>query len=624
MNQKVKFFSITVLCFALFVASCGASTTSVESLLAPSLIADNKEENDELTYKVYLPTGYDADRKEGYPVLYLLHGSGGKVTDWDCFLELLDEMILAETIGPVLAVVPVTGNSYWVDSDEFGAYESAVIADLIPHIDGTYNTKATREGRLLSGFSMGGYGALRYALTYPELFGGAVLLSPFVQDGPPPITSGAVERGAFGKPFSLERWNELNYPKAIETYVQQEYQVPIYIFAGDDDWNHLSEKEDLPEDAWKYNMEFQAVKLYQALGRMNIYGADFPKWEEVPTSPVELRIANGGHSTSLWLKGFEEGLKYFFGKAESEVYAPRYDESRYASDHKGTVEVQSIFSQQLKGELEYTLYLPHNYDGDQNRYPVLYLLHGSGGTADSWQRFWPILDSMIENGTIEPVIAVAPVSGQSYWVDSLKFGNYESAVIHDLLPHLDQSYSTIRSKDGRALVGFSMGGYGALRYGLVYPDLFGGAVLLSPAVQAGEAPITSGAVERGSFGTPFDPAIWDAKNYPAALEHYASQKHVVPMFIYASDDDWNHLSEQDDLPADAEKYNMEFQVALLYQHLHRQNVFGEPFEKWDDVPSSPAEVRIVNGGHDTHVWATGFEEGLLYLFDNGLSKARIR
>ena len=103
MNRKIKFFSITVLCFALFVASCGASTTSVESLLAPSLIADNKEENDELTYKVYLPTGYDADSKEGYPVLYLLHGSGGKVTDWDRFLELLDEMILAETIGPVLA-----------------------------------------------------------------------------------------------------------------------------------------------------------------------------------------------------------------------------------------------------------------------------------------------------------------------------------------------------------------------------------------------------------------------------------------------------------------------------------------------------------------------------------------
>lgn len=624
MNKKTVLLVLSLVCLMLSAPNCAASTTHVESIVADSLVHDNTVGNDELTFKVYVPDDYNQGRSQGYPVLYLLHGSHGKVTDWDRFLELLDELISKGVIEPVLAVVPVTGNSYWVDSDEFGAYESAVMFDLIPHIDRTYNTIPTREGRYLMGFSMGGYGALRYALAYPDQFGGATLLSPFVQDGEPPITSGAVERGSFGKPFSLERWSELNYPNLITSYVNQEYQVPIYIFAGDDDWNHLSEKDDLPADAWKYNMEVQAVKLYQALARRNIYDVSFEKWEPVPASPTELRIENGGHSTSLWLKGFEEGLKYMFGREESERYSPRYDEGRYVASEKGEVTVHHLTSQSLGEDLEYVVYLPHNYDPAVYRYPVLYLLHGSWGTNESWKKFWPILDTMIEEGTIEPVIAVAPVTGNSYWVDSEMFGNCETAVIKDLIPYIDESYSTISSRDGRALIGFSMGGYGALRYGLVYPDLFSGAVLLSPAIQEGEAPVTSGAVERGSFGNPFDPAVWEEKNYVKALEGYSRQSHTVPMFIFTGDDDWNHLSEQEDLPADAEKYNIEMQAVLLYQRLHRQNVFGEPYEKWEDVPSSPAELRIVNGGHDSHVWSAGFEQGIEYLFSNGLSKARIK
>ncbi len=634
-RSKLRLYTMLIAAVTLVIATVNPSpalavaqskrTTEVVTFASNALTQDATPGNNDLTYKIYIPKGYDADRAEGYPVLYLLHGSHGNEKGWDDFWEILDTMIESGSIEPVLAVAPSTGNSYWVDSDKFGAYESAVTKDLIAKIDTDYNTLPDRSGRYLMGYSMGGYGALRYAMVYPELFKATTLLSPAIQNEEPPSTSGAVERGAFGMPYDPSLWTAKNYPTAINSYVNQPYRVPVYIFAGDDDWNHLSEKEDLPADAYKYNMEVQAVQLYQELHRKNIFKQSFDKWEDVPGNPAELRIINGAHDSSLWKIGFQEGLHYMFGKSESESLSPVYNASQYNPVQKGTVSTQSaklasLASDKAAGDaMSYNVYLPHDYDSNgTTRYPVMYLLHGSGGTATSWDKFWPILDTMIEEKTIPPVIAIAPVTGNSYWVDSDKFGAVESAVIQDLIPLVDSSYKTIDSREGRGLVGFSMGGYGALRYSLAYPDMFGGATLLSPAIQHGEAPATSGAVERGSFGEPFDPNRWTALNYPKALESYASQSKAVPMYIITGDDDWNHLSEKEDLPADANKYNMEVQAVTLYQHLHRANPFKLPFDKWEDVPGSPAELRIINGGHDMKVWSAGFKQGLPYMFKNGL------
>lgn len=603
-------------------ASKSGSKTVVETISSKALKKDERMNHHKLTYKLYLPEEYDKKRKAGYPVIYLLHGSGGNENSWDDFFGTLDRMIAKKEIEPVIAVVPSSGNSYWVNSKKYGNYESAVIQDLIPHIDKKYNTTGNRSGRFVSGYSMGGYGALRYSLMYPDLFSGATLLSPAIQNGEPPVTSGAVTRGSFGEPFNFSKWHALNYPAAIRHYISQPHRVPMYIVSGDDDWNHLSEKEDLPPDAHKYNVEVQAVQLYQELHRKNLFGLDFPKWEDVPSSPAELRIVNGGHGLDVWLKGFEEGLKYMFGKPEGTEFSPVYSPDDYISTKKGAVQTRTFHSDSLSKDLSYVVYTPEEYGKDPTkRYPVLYLLHGSYGNEKSWDSFWPILDKMIEEKKIEPVIAAAPVTGNSYWVDSEKYGAVETAVTQDLLEEMDLQFRTIADRSGRGLVGYSMGGYGALRYSLVYPNLFGAASLLSPAIQSGEAPRTSGAVERGSFGESFDPERWEQLNYPRALEAYGNQPHEVPLFIIAGDDDWNHLSEKEDLPPDAWRYNMEVQAVTSYERIHRSNVFNRPFEKWSPVPGSPAELRIVNGGHGMSVWAAGFEQGLMYMFENGLSSA---
>ena len=78
----------------------------------------------------------------------------------------------------------------------------------------------------------------------------------------------------------------------------------------------MNEKEDLPADAWRYNMEVQAVLLYSALKCQNPFNISFSKGEDTPGNPAELRIVNGGHEISVWLGGFHEGLLYLFDSSD--------------------------------------------------------------------------------------------------------------------------------------------------------------------------------------------------------------------------------------------------------------------------------------------------------------------
>lgn len=137
---------------------------STESL--PFLGLKDEKGNDRtgLRFRLYLPAGYKGGAEGRYPVLYLLHGANGnfREEEWDAFFPLLEEMINKGAIPALIAVAPVCGNSYWVDSAALGPYESAVIRALIPFIDNKYNTAPGRENRFIAGFSVGGWGALRY------------------------------------------------------------------------------------------------------------------------------------------------------------------------------------------------------------------------------------------------------------------------------------------------------------------------------------------------------------------------------------------------------------------------------------------------------------------------------
>lgn len=142
-------------------AKPGPSIVTHETLTAASLLGKA------LPYRVLLPSGYETSSRR-YPVLYLLHGLTGNENDWIERSHLRDYANRYHLI----VVMPGVGDSWYANSatDPRSQYEDAIIKDLIPFVDSRYRTIAGRDGRAIAGLSMGGLGAIKFALRYPQLF----------------------------------------------------------------------------------------------------------------------------------------------------------------------------------------------------------------------------------------------------------------------------------------------------------------------------------------------------------------------------------------------------------------------------------------------------------------------
>ena len=155
------------------------------------------------------------------------------------------------------------------------------------------------------------------------------------------------------------------------------------------------------------------------------------------------------------------------------------DDTRDAA--RDRIHALKITSKLLGRDIDVTVVLPHGYDTTQNRYPVLYLLHGSSGNENDWARRTGVAAYTEDL----PLIAVMPNAGDSWYVDSPGQGAYESFFTRELLPAIDRSFRTLPRREGRAVAGNSMGGYGAWRLALDHNDLFCCASSLSGALDMG-------------------------------------------------------------------------------------------------------------------------------------------
>lgn len=130
-----------------------------------------------LPYKVLLPVDYEqpAQRATLYPVLILLHGHNGDHTDW------LARTKLSDYAAPyrLIIVTPEGGNNWYSDSATVAhnKYETYIAEELIADVQKRFRVIQGREGRGVAGLSMGGYGALKFGMKYPEKFAFAASMS---------------------------------------------------------------------------------------------------------------------------------------------------------------------------------------------------------------------------------------------------------------------------------------------------------------------------------------------------------------------------------------------------------------------------------------------------------------
>jgi len=136
------------------------------------------------------------------------------------------------------------------------------------------------------------------------------------------------------------------------------------------------------------------------------------------------------------------------------------------------VEVETIqFKSELIGQvLPYNILLPVGYAESNKRYPVLYLLHGLFGRYDDWIK----RTNLAEYAAHYDVIVVTPEGHDSWYTDraGVPGDKYESYFIRELISDVDSRFRTIKDRRARGVAGLSMGGYGALKYGLKHPEQF--------------------------------------------------------------------------------------------------------------------------------------------------------
>ena len=160
--------------------------------------------------------------------------------------------------------------------------------------------------------------------------------------------------------------------------------------------------------------------------------------------------------------------------------------SSYCWGQGKLLESAAVDSKILGKSVEYSIYLPHDYDHSQRKYPVLYLLHGYTDDETGWTQFGEvkaIADQLIEDVEVTDMIIAMPDAGLDWYVNSYDDKvRYEDFFIEEFIPFIESNYRCRGTKEYRAVAGLSMGGHGTLLYASKHPEMFAAAAPLSAAV----------------------------------------------------------------------------------------------------------------------------------------------
>ena len=177
----MKKLHYTLFLVLLFFSAQAAQVDTIQ-VFSPSM-------NKNIKTCVIVPDNYKKSKKK-FPVVYLLHGYSGNYATWVKSFKEVSQQV--DRYGFIAIGVDGNYSSWYFDSpiDPTFKYETYIIDELVPFIDKKYKTIASREGRAISGLSMGGHGALYLSLKHQDVFGAA----------------GSMSGGVDIRPFS-EKWN---------------------------------------------------------------------------------------------------------------------------------------------------------------------------------------------------------------------------------------------------------------------------------------------------------------------------------------------------------------------------------------------------------------------------------
>jgi endo-1,4-beta-xylanase len=231
------------------------------------------------------------------------------------------------------------------------------------------------------------------------------------------------------------------------------------------------DKGNAPCDPLRMFQRAADAALAYGVSYVEVYAADLVN----PSLKGEVRRLASG------LQGQGTGPKASAG-VEAKTEAPGEEEPQGAPPSKAFPPEQ-VTHQQFVGpttgqSIAFSVYVPKDYARAKTRLPVIYWLHGKNGDERRGVHVAGYLDSAIAAGTMPPCIMVFPNGGKASFYTDRADGTWpiETMIGSELVAHVDQHYRTIPGREGRLLMGFSMGGFGALKLAAKYPERFSAVV----------------------------------------------------------------------------------------------------------------------------------------------------
>ena len=483
---------------------------------------------------IYTPPGYS--KKNKYPVLYLLHGIGGDEKEWLNGAQpqvILDNLYAENKLEPMIVVMPngramkddrATGNIMAPDKVKaFADFEKDLLNDLIPFIEKKYPVIKDREHRAIAGLSMGGGQSLNFGLGNLDKFAwiGGFSSAPNTR-----VPEELVPDPEAARKLLKVLWISCGDSDGLITFSQRTHDylskndVPhiYYIEPGVHDfkvWKNslymFSQLLFKPVDISKFNK-------YSVLGTpapSNVRRAKYPqilpdgraifRVNAPDAQKVQLDLARkydmARNNEGVWevtTDSLTEGFHYYsllidgmavadpasetfygMGRMASGIEVPFKGDGYYAAKDvpHGEISIKRYYSTVSNKWRQFYIYTPPGYDTSINeKYPVLYILHGGGEDERGWATQGKtdlILDNLIAEKKAKPMIIVMPDGN----VDAQGFGDmtlmiFERELKQCVIPFVEKNFRTETGQGSRALAGLSMGGIQTLYVGINNTEMF--------------------------------------------------------------------------------------------------------------------------------------------------------
>jgi enterochelin esterase-like enzyme len=256
--------------------SIATSQPAVSRIIVGSFYSHALQE--QRSFQIYFPPSYDRAPDRAYPVLFLLHGDGGRITDWAAFgLQSKMDRAIANGMPQMIVVMPDGSGHYgdatdWANRADGSDPIEEQVLELVTFVDQTYRTLTDRSNRFIGGLSSGGFGALNIALHRPDLFSTAMSFSGFIAADDP-----EADPGVFGEdPAYLTQ----NSPAVLLTSQTAAGDI-YYVLSGGQD------------DAY---FQHRMADFSAELDRLGI--------------AHEFHVVPGAHDGNAWIAGLDFGLAH--------------------------------------------------------------------------------------------------------------------------------------------------------------------------------------------------------------------------------------------------------------------------------------------------------------------------